>query len=60
MFWRSVHTLADICDVCEDGTTDTFSEDLGWGDGVPLSSGGEKGRVRGVEGGIETREQLHG
>lgn len=58
MFWRSVHTLADICDVGENGTANTFSEDLGWGDGVPLSCRGEEGRIGGVEGGIETCQEL--
>lgn len=60
MFWRSVHTPADICNIREDGTADTFSEDLRWGDGVALSCGGEEGRVRCVEGGVETCEELHG
>lgn len=60
VFWRPVHTLADICDIRKDGAADTFSEDLGWGNGVPLSCGGEEGRIRGVEGGIETCEELDG
>lgn len=55
-----MHTLADICDVREDGTADAFSEDLGRSDGVPLPCGGEEGRIGGVEGGIETCEELHG
>ena len=48
VFWRSVHTLANIGDVCKDGTADTFSEDLRWGDGVPLPGRGEEGRIRGM------------
>lgn len=60
VFWRSVHTLADIRNVRKDGTANTFSEDLGWGNGVPLSCGGEKGRIRCVEGSVETCEELHG
>lgn len=60
MLWRSVHTPADICDVREDGTADTLSEDLRWGDGVTLSCRSEKRRVRCVEGGVKTCEKLHG
>ena len=60
MFWRSVHTLADICDVGEDGPADTFSEDLRWSDGVPLSCGCKKGRIGGVKGDVEPCEELHG
>ena len=60
VFWRSVHTLANIGDVCKDGTADTFSEDLRWSNGVPLSCGSKKGRIGGVKGNVETCEELHG
>jgi hypothetical protein len=58
MFRLSVHTFANITDICKDTLLVAFAVN-GWGcNSVSLPGGSKEGRVRGVEGGIKPSEEL--
>ena len=58
MFRLSVHTFANIADICEDTLLVAFTVNGGRCDSVSLSGGSKEGRVSNVEGGIKPSEEL--
>lgn len=59
MLGLTVHALANVGDVGEDGTLVALAEELGRGDGVLLLAGGSReGRVGSVEESEEAAEEL--
>ena len=58
MFGLTVHTLANVANICKDTLLVTFTVDGRRRDSVPLASGSKEGRVGSVEGGIKPGEKF--
>ena len=59
VFWLSVHSFANIWNICEDRFLVPFPHDLWGGNSVALCVGGEKGRIRGMELSVESFKKLY-